>query len=215
VPQIAAPLLEARDNYSVFTQRPIVGQNMQGIAPEFQVGPGTSKWAEILGQQAGMSPMMIDHVFKGYTGTMGVYAADLLDAAIGAISPSEVEKPSKRIEQMPIIKRFLADPEARGKITSYFDLKHSVDTAVRTMNKLEKEGNENIEGYVDKNAELIAARDFMKSLNKQMDELQQQANMIRSAEMPADEKRDMLSEITKAQNLLVADIRSIRNLVKP
>jgi hypothetical protein len=215
VPQIAAPLLEARDNYSVFTQRPIVGQNMQGIAPEFQVGPGTSKWAEILGQQAGMSPMMIDHVFKGYTGTMGVYAADLLDAAIGAISPSEVEKPSKRIEQMPIIKRFLADPEARGKITSYFDLKHSVDTAVRTMNKLEKEGNENIEDYVDKNAELIAARDFMKGLNKQMDELQQQANMIRSAEMPADEKRDMLSEITKAQNLLVADIRSIRNLVKP
>ena len=215
VPQIAAPLLEARDNYSVFTQRPIVGQNMQGIAPEFQVGPGTSKWAEILGQQAGMSPMMIDHVFKGYTGTMGVYAADLLDAGIEAVSPSGIDKPSKRIEQMPIIKRFLADPEARGKITSYFDLKHAVDTTVRTINKLEKEADPNLPDYVEKNAQLFAARDFMNGLNKQMDELQQQANMIRAASIPADEKRDMLMEITKAQNLLVNDIRQIRNIIRP
>ncbi|CAB4180599.1 RelA/SpoT [uncultured Caudovirales phage] len=215
VPQIAAPLLEARDNYSVFTQRPIVGQNMQGISPEFQVGPGTSKWAEILGQQAGMSPMMIDHVFKGYTGTMGVYAADLLDAAISATVPSEVEKPSKRIDQMPIIKRFLADPEARGKITSYFDLKHAVDTTVRTINKLEKEADPNLPGYVEKNAQLFAARDFMNGLNKQMDDLEKQANMIRAAPIPADEKQEMLREITKAQNLLVNDIRQIRNILKP
>jgi hypothetical protein len=215
VPQIAAPLLEARDNYSVFTQRPIVGQNMQGISPEFQVGPGTSKWAEILGQQAGMSPMMIDHVYKGYTGTMGVYAADLLDAAIGAVSPSEADKPSKRIDQMPIIKRFLANPEARGKITSYFELKHQVDTTVRTINLLEKQADPNLPNYVEKNAQLFAARDFMNNLNKQMDELQQQANMIRSANIPANEKRDMLAEITKAQNLLVNDIRQIRNILKP
>jgi hypothetical protein len=215
VPQAFAPLLEARDNFSVFTQRPIVGQNMQGIAPEFQVGPGTSKWAEILGQQSGMSPMMIDHVFKGYTGTMGVYAADLLDAGIEAVSPSNVEKPSKRIEQMPIIKRFLADPDARGKITSYFDLKHAVDTTVRTINLLEKQADPNLPNYVEKNAQLFAARDFMNNLNKQMDELQQQANMIRAADIPADEKRDMLMEITKAQNLLVNDIRQIRNIIKP
>ena len=215
VPQIAAPLLEARDNFSVFTQRPIVGQNMQNIAPEFQVGPGTSKWAEILGQQAGMSPMMIDHVFKGYTGTMGVYASDLLDAGIAATSSTGVEKPSKRMEQIPIIKRFLADPEARGKITSYFDLKHAVDTTVRTINMLEKQANPNLPEYVEKNAQLFAARDFMNNLNNQMDDLQQQANMVRAADIPADEKRDMLMEITKAQNLLVNDIRQIRNLLKP
>jgi len=213
VPQVVAPLLEARDNYSVFTQRPIVGQNMQSIAPEFQVGPGTSKWAEILGQQAGMSPLMIDHVFKGYTGTMGVYASDLLDAALS--TTTDVQKPSKRIEQMPIIKRFLADPEARGKITSYFDLKHSVDTTVRTINLLEKQGDPNLPNYVEKNAQLFAARDFMNNLNKQMDDLQKQANMIRAADIPADEKRDMLMEITKAQNLLVNDIRQIRNIIKP
>ena len=116
---------------------------------------------------------------------------------------------------MPIIKRFLANPEARGKITSYFDLKHQVDTTVRTINLLEKQADPNLPNYVEKNAQLFAARDFMNNLNKQMDELQQQANMIRSADIPADEKRDMLAEITKAQNLLVNDIRRIRNILKP
>ena len=215
IPQVVAPLLEARDNFSVFTQRPIVGENMKSIAPEYQVGPSTSKWAEILGKQAGMSPMMIDHVYKGYTGTMGVYAADLLDVGIELTVPSEVPKPSKRIEQIPIIKRFLADPDARGKITSYFDLKHSVDTTVRTINLLEKQANPDLPDYVEKNAQLFAARDFMNNLNKQMDDLQKQANMIKTAPIPADEKRDMLKEITKAQNLLVNDIRQIRNLIKP
>ena len=55
----------------------------------------------------------------------------------------------------------------------------------------------------------------MNGLNKQMDELQQQANMIRAAPIPADEKQEMLREITKAQNLLVNDIRQIRNIIRP
>jgi hypothetical protein len=216
IPQLAAPLVEARDNYSVFTQRPIVGPNMQNIAPEFQVGPNTSEWAERLGKEAKMSPIMIDHVFRGYFGTIGVYASDLLDAGINAAAPPDSsQKPSKRIDQMPIIKRFLADPEARGKITSYFDLKSAVDTTVRTINLLERDNDPSLPDYFEKNQQIYAARDFMNNLNKRMDELQMQANMIRAAAIPPDEKRDMLSEITKAQNMLVNDIRAIRNIIEP
>jgi hypothetical protein len=162
-----------------------------------------------------LSPIQIDYLLSGYTGTMGIYAADILDSAINAYSPAGVEQPSKRIEQMPIIKRFLADPEARGQITAYYDLKHSVDTTIRTINLLEKNADPNLPDYVEKNAQLFAARDFMNNLNKQMDDLQKQANMIRAADIPADEKRDMLAEITKAQNLLVNNIRQIRNIIKP
>ena len=63
--------------------------------------------------------------------------------------------------------------------------------------------------------DFMETREFMNNLNKQMDDLQRQANMIRSAPIPADEKQEMLREITKAQNLLVNDIRQIRNILKP
>jgi hypothetical protein len=62
---------------------------------------------------------------------------------------------------------------------------------------------------------LYAAKDFINDLNKQMQDLQDQANMIRAADIPADQKRDTLLEITKAQNLLVNDIRAIRKVIQP
>ena len=227
VPQFAAPLLEAKANYSMFTQREIISGNMKDIAPQFQVGPSTARWAESLGiassklaetfgMSEGLSPMMIEYVYKGYTGTMGMYAADLLDSSINALSPDYAnQKASKRFDQMPIVKRFFADPDARGKITAYYDLKNSVDSAVRTVNFLDKTNNENITGYAEKNATLYASRDFINGLNKQVQDLQDQANMVRSAPIPPDQKREMLLEITKAQNLLVNDIRAVRKIIRP
>lgn len=213
IPQAVAPILEVRDNYSAFTQRPIVGEAMKGIAPEYQVGPGTTKMAEMLGKEIGMSPIEIDHLYKGYTGTMGMYLVDVMDSiySLGDDNP----KASKRFEQTPILKRFLVDPEARGTVSAYYDLKTSVDQVVRTVNRLTKEGNEEVGPYLEKNASLYAAKGFISDLDKQMQELQSYANMIRNAPMDKDEKRDALLEITKAQNELTKNIQEVRKAVQP
>ena len=213
IPQVINPILEVRDNYSAFTQRPIIGEAMKGIAPEYQVGPGTTKMAELLGKEIGMSPIQIDHLYKGYTGTMGMYLADVMDSvySLGDDNP----KASKRFEQTPVLKRFLVDPEARGTVSAYYDLKTSVDQVVRTVNRLTKEGNEEVGPYLEKNASLYAARGFISDLDKQMQELQSHANIIRNAPMDRDAKRDALSEITKAQNELTKNIQDVRKAVQP
>jgi hypothetical protein len=216
MPQIISPFIEAKTNYSMFTHREIVSGSMKDVAPEYQVGANTSKVAQEIGMATGMSPIKLEYVYKGYTGTMGMYALDVLDASITSLMPnSGVQRASKRFEQMPVIKRFFADPEARGKITAYYDLKNSVDSVVRTINFLEKSNDPSIADYAQKNAMLYAAKDFINDLNKEMQDLQDQANMIRSADIPADQKRDILLEITKAQNLLVNDIRAIRKVIQP
>jgi hypothetical protein len=216
LPQFIAPYYEVKSNYSLFTGREIVSGNMKDVAEEYQIGPNTSKVAQEIGMATGMSPMKIEYLYKGYTGTMGMYALDVLDASITSLMPnSGVQRASKRFEQMPVIKRFFADPEARGKITAYYDLKNSVDSVVRTINFLEKSNDPSIADYAQKNAMLYAAKDFINDLNKQMQDLQDQANMIRTADIPADQKRDILLEITKAQNLLVNDIRAIRKVIQP
>jgi len=79
IPQTALPLVEVVTNHSFFTGRDIVPQGLKDVAPEFQVGPGTSMFAQWIGKMAGLSPIQIDHLFKGYTGTMGGYAVDVLD----------------------------------------------------------------------------------------------------------------------------------------
>jgi hypothetical protein len=213
VPQAVAPLLEARDNYSVFTQRPIVGEAMRNIAPEFQVGPSTTKIAEFLGKQTGMSPIMIDHVYKGYTGTMGMYLADVMDSVFTA--GSDNPKASQRFEQTPVLKRFLLDPDAKGQVSAYYDLKHSVDQTVRTVNMLAKQGSPDLDKFVSENESMYGMKNYISVVDKHMQKLNSEAAMIRSTPMPADQKRKMLDEITAAQNELTSEVQLMRKMARP
>jgi hypothetical protein len=79
IPQTFLPAVEVATNYSFFTQRPIVGQGMEQIAPGYQIGPGTSKIAATIGNSLGISPIKLDHLVQGYTGTMGMYLMNVLD----------------------------------------------------------------------------------------------------------------------------------------
>ena len=208
-PQIATPLIEVKTNYSFFTGREVIGQGMEDIAPEFQVGPGTSVFAQVVGGSLGLSPMKLDHVIKGYTGTMGMYAIDVIDSVLDLNSNSP--KVSKRFEQLPIIKRFALDPEARGAVTAYYDLKNSVDKTTRTINLLERTGNFDAWGeYYKDNMSLIATKDYVSDLEKDMKEIREMKVMIRSSTISGDDKRDALVSLNRMENQLVANIQEIR-----
>ena len=206
IPQTFLPLEEARTNYSFFTGRPIVGQGMEGVAPEFQVGPSTTKIAQSIGNSLGVSPMKVDHVIQGYTGTMGMYLVDAIDSILSSNDASP--KADKRFEQMPIIKRFAVDKAAKGTVSAYYDLKNSVDEVVRTVNLLERTGKmEDIEAYMTKNAPMFAAQDYVKAIESEMKGLREALVQVRSSDMTGAEKRDAINELTEAQNQLTAQIK--------
>jgi hypothetical protein len=209
LPQAIKPFVETETNFSLFTRRAIVGQGLEGVAPEYQVGPGTSSVAAFAGSNLGMSPMKIDHLIQGYTGTMGMYMTSALDG----IMNMNTDKPnaSKRFEQMPFIKRFALDPEARGTVTSYYDLKNATDEAVRTSSLLERTMNfEERNKFMKENIKMLATKDYVLDLEKTMKEFRQAQVMIRSSRMDADAKRDALLRINQAQNALTANINIIK-----
>jgi len=209
LPQAIKPFVETKTNFSLFTQRPIVGQGLEGVAPEFQVGPGTSSVATALGSTLGMSPMKIDHLIGGYTGTIGMYMVSALDGIMNM--NAENPNASKRIEQMPFIKRFALDPEARGTVTSYYDLKNATDEAVRTSSLLERTMNfEERNQYMRDNIRMLANKEYILDLEKTMKEFRQMQVLIRSSKMDADAKREALLRINQAQNAITANINTLR-----
>jgi hypothetical protein len=212
IPQTVKPLFEASTNFSFFTMRPIVGQGMGDVAPEFQVGPGTSKIAETLGKQLGMSPMKIDHVLKGYTGTMGTYMVDATDLVMEQFGDST--KANKRFEQLPIIKRFALDPEARGTVTAYYELKDAVDTFTRTSNLLEKTSKpEDFVKYVRENAGVLGVKDYVLDLEKEMKELREMRRTITSSSMDGEQKKNLLTTIGRAEQNLTANIQTVKKVI--
>ena len=212
IPQTIKPVLEAYVDYNMFTMRPILSQGMKDIEPEFQVGPGTSKVATGLAQGLGLSPIKVDHILKGYTGTIGMYVIDTVDAVLDQFGDSP--KPTKRFEQLPVIKRFVADPEARGYVTQFYELKNAVDTTVRTMNLLEKTGQtEEYIKYVLKNQGPLALKDDINNTEKKMTELREMKTAVRSSGMGGDEKRDALLAISKMESALTSNIQEMKKAI--
>ena len=212
IPQTVLPLVEARTNYSFYTMRPIVGQGMEGVAPEYQVGPNTTQIAQSVGKTLGVSPMKIDHIVNGYTGTMGMYLVEAIDQILSINDASP--KASKRFEQMPVIKRFALDKEAKGTVTAYYDLKNSVDQVVRTMNLMERtaQGAE-MGNYIKEHAMMFGMRDYVSSVEKDMKQLREATVKIRSSSMDPDAKRDALRAITEAQNQLTGHIKALKKSI--
>lgn len=212
IPQTFKPIIEAATNYNFFTMRPIVGQGMQEVEPKFQVGPGTSKTAEYIGGLLNLSPLKVDQLIKGYTGTIGGYVTDVVDSMANEFS--DVPKASKRFEQLPVVKRFALDPEARGSVTQFYELQRSVDTVVRTMSLLEKTARpEEYADYLQKNIGVLAVKDYVRDIEKSMKELRDMRRFINSTKMDADEKRDIMTDIGRAEINLTANIKEVKKVV--
>ena len=222
-PQAILPVLEVVTNYSFFTGREIVGQGMEDIDKQFQVKPNTTKLAQAIGnltsfktasgESWGVSPIEIDHLISGYLGGLGMYMADAIDTVIDM--NSDIPKPSKRFEQMPVIKRFALDPKARGNITAYYELKNAVDETVRTDNYLTRTMKMDAKGeYMQDYAGLLLTKDYVNSLEKSMKEFREMKTMIQSSSMSADDKRDALSAVIDAENSLTANIKDIKKAIQ-
>jgi hypothetical protein len=212
IPQTVKPIVEVATNFNFFTMRPIIGQGMEDVASKYQVGPGTSKAFEAFGAMTGLSPMKVEHLYKGYTGTMGMYLVDVVDSILNAASNNP--NATKRFEQLPVIKRFALDPEARGNVTQYYELKNSVDTTVRTMNLLEKTARpEDFSNYIQQNIGYLANKDYVRDLEKSMKELREMRTAIRSSGMSGDDKRDSLKLIGQMENNLTSNIQTVKKTI--
>jgi hypothetical protein len=208
----------------------IIGQGMEDVAARFQTSPGTSMFAQMLADKLrietaedsseftralakslDLSPIKVDHVIRGYTGTLGQYAVEVFDALHNL--NADVPKPSKRFEQLPIIKRLALDPDARGQVTAYYDLKNSVDEVVRTSNLLERtQRPEEFAKYLSDNINVLAQRDYVLALEKSMKEFREMKTMIQYSEMDADTKRDLILDIQRIENQLTSNIQDVRKL---
>jgi hypothetical protein len=219
IPQTALPLIESVTNYSFFTGRPIVSQGLEDVNPAYQIAPGTSRVGELIGGATKdlptalqISPVKIDEMIRGYTGTLGGYMMDLFDAIYDL--NTDAPKAAKRFEQMPVIRRFAVDPLARGQVTAYYELKNSVDEAVRTANLLERNMKPQEWGeFMQENMGLLGTKDYVLDLEKSMKQYREMKNFVRASTMDAGEKKDIITNITELENNLASNIQEIKKMI--
>ena len=94
------------------------------------------------------------------------------------------------------------------------DLKKAVDAAVETQNLLLKSGDpDKFSEFMEKNAGLLAVKGYVSDLEKTMKDYRDMRAMVQSAEMSADEKRDTLTAIGRAENNLTENIQTVKKMI--
>jgi hypothetical protein len=210
IPHVAMPIVENIANYSFFTGQPIVGKGMEDVYTPYQANPSTSLLAQLVGKETNQSPLKIDNLIRGYTGTIGTYAVMMLDAAMRG--EGDDVKATKKLEQMPVFKRFMTTKQGSGTINAYYELKKEVDTAVKTVNFLERQGDydELAVFQAGRGGKLLGIKDYIKGLDEEMSSLRTFRREARRSKMDPDNLAEIESNIKDAEINVTKNIQFVK-----
>ena len=102
LPTLILPLIEWSANYSFFKGRPLVGNKYSRLPDELQYNDYTSELSKGIGSALKLSPMKIDNLVRGYTGTMGA----LLWNVLGEPFAKANNLPAKHFSELPFVRDF-------------------------------------------------------------------------------------------------------------
>jgi hypothetical protein len=214
IPAAVKPIIETSLGKSFFTQRDILSGHEKTLLPEAQYRENTTEIAKLLGSSVGASPIKIEELVKGYTGTMGLAFLQAVSSPFS--SAGSPEKAFKRLSEMPVVGGAF-QPNDAGAI---------INDAYEKMNKFAAVGD-TINSYVER-GEMAKARELMETRSKeymlsemaseftnQMRELSQYERAIRASDLTPQEKRDQLDAVRQVKIRLAETVRQGASSYEP
>jgi Large polyvalent protein associated domain 38 len=205
IPQGIKPMIESALNREFYTGREIEDARMQGLKTSERYGDRTTEIAkalggsfEIAGREIGVSPARIEHLVRGYTGALGIA---LLGLADGLMATSGVERPTRKLNETPILGPLFVEKDATAAVSEAYKMIEQYGRAKSTFEKMVGEGRvEDAEKFAEKFGDQIAKAEVSNSIKAELGRLTKLEEQIRTApKMTGDEKRSYLDEVRKAK----------------
>ena len=203
--QVIKPITEVINNKSSFTGNPIVPPFMeQGLAPEKQSTINTSSFAIALGEAINRSPIKIDYILKGYTGTIGTYVLNMADTGVRQATGREYVAPY--LTQLPIAKSLFASPIGGGLQEQYYEMRTYSNMVTQTINKLEKEGRKDeLIAFMQSHKGAISTRDEVLRIDRFMKKYRNDKLSIQiDKRLSAKQKQEIIERLDRDRNLRLA-----------
>lgn len=203
--QLIKPIKEVMDNKSSFTGNPIVPPFMeQGLDPQLQSTINTSSFAIALGKATNTSPIKIDYILKGYTGTIGTYVLNMADTGVRQATGREYVAPY--LTQLPIAKSLFASPIGGGLQEQFYEMRTYSNMVTQTINKLEKEGRKDeLIAFMQSHKGAISTRDEVLRIDRFMEKYRKDKLAIQiDKRLSAKQKQEIIERLDRDRNLRLA-----------
>ena len=216
IPQAVMPLVEQYGNLKFFGWSPIVSGGDQHKSPEQQFSPWTSETfreiAKAMPDSAPdwmRSPKRLEHLWRGYTGTIGTYVADISDM-LTRKAMDYPDQPDFGASGIPILenmrRRFNPEDDTRSNryVGEFYELYNKVLKVEQGIRDAIAEGDKvSVDKLRSSNQELLSKSDVIKKTSSNMSKVRKAQNQIYyDPFMDKGEKAEKLKELNKRRNLL-------------
>jgi hypothetical protein len=202
-------------NKSFFTDRPIETMGMKRLSPTERRKAWSSETSILLSkgfskipwEKVQLSPVQIEHLVQGYFGWIGATATGVIDQVFTQPLGGFPGRPSKRIEEFPIVGPFIRTNPARATKYStlfYEQLKEMNQTYAdirnfRTLGEQEKALN-----LARKEKDTLKFRKFANKIQKNIATVSRRIRLTRlSKSLNSVEKRIQIDRLTTIKNRLL------------
>lgn len=221
IPQAFLPGIEAIANFDFYSQRPIENQYLASLLPEERYTEYTTGVAKAIGRATeetavAVSPVMVDHLIRGYFGTIGAYSADILGRLIeeGSDAPAPERMRFSEPYLLPVIGPLFKSAEGKKMVEDLYMIDEAAKMAASTLKAYSESGRELSETKEDELYQLAEIGEEVRPVIEQIRELNRQKRAIQTdTEMSSSEKRDELNEIQKEIVSLAAEVNDLKKQV--
>ena len=141
LPQAVKPLTEVYLNKSFFGGDIESQRELKTLLPEQRYRDGTTEVAKLIGSvtgDAGLTPIKLDHLVRGYTGPLGVSILSMINPILRS---AEKERPTAKTSQLPLIGGLFQPSEGRGTLDAAYATMLEIQQAKGTYKEMRATGN--------------------------------------------------------------------------
>jgi hypothetical protein len=208
MPQIIKPGFEAWANYDFFSGRPIESFSDKYKRPEDRYSMYTSETAKQLAKMLGISPKKIEHIVRGYAGTLGSYtlgAADLIGNSVATLTGNGDFKINE-FDDISLVRAFVKNGEVGGTYygEQFYDTLQEINGLYKQyQNAVQERDSEAAKDIIAKNKDKIRFRSMFNKAQAQLNELNHKRNVIWKNEgIPLAERERKIDKINLQKNAI-------------
>ena len=206
-------------NYDLYTGRPVTPVFIEGnLDPQFQELASTTEVAKNMSKVLGISPIKLDHLMKGYGGTLGVY---LLGAVDYGLRDSRLQGDNRAVlagtdvSQYPIVRRFFGSEFGGGAKEDFYEMWDYVKRVEQTAKDLYEDGRtEELENYLVNKRQFLGMRKQLQPTATLLADLRKQRRAILKADLSAAEKKEYMKLINEQEQYYLQIVPTLEKYIQ-
>lgn len=218
VPQFIRPTMEVALNYDMFQDRNIINPTMKKLEADQQYTKSTAEWAKVLGKAINVAPVNLEHLLRGYTGSIATIVGMSTDWIIADMRgvPRAEKSWRETLARTPNIGVMLGKEENTAVLSDFYEVARDVNKVVDSYRDRAKYNSKEAREYINTPERRTLSNQYegIKDISGALEKLKREENRVLNLPNRTEDNPNGMTGAEKA--VRIKELNQIRErLVEP